>query len=131
MRMQKHVTLLGALFIAYHTIGFIVGVVIMALLSTVGCLTRDPQALTILTAIGVGLGSFLIVLSIPGLIAGIGLLRRAGWSRILALIVGALDLLDIPLGTALGAYCLWVLMHDETQEVLGRASSEGSVEGSV
>ena len=117
MRMQKHVTLLGALFIAYHIIGLLVGLGMMTVLSAVGCATRDPQAMAILSAIGVGFGTFLIVLSVPGLIAGVGLLRRAGWARILALIVGAFDLIKIPFGTALGVYCFWVLLQDETLEV--------------
>ena len=117
MRMQKHVTLLGALFIAYHILGLIVGVIIMTVLSTIGCLTGDPQAIAVLSAIGVGVGTFLIVLSVPGLVAGIGLLRRAGWARILALIVGAFDLIDIPFGTALGVYSFWVLLQDDTLQV--------------
>jgi hypothetical protein len=112
--MQKHVTLLGALFIAYHILGLIVGIVIMAVLSSVGCLTGDPTAMTILMAVGVGIGTFLIVMSIPGLVAGIWLLRRRPWARMLTLIVGAFDLIDIPLGTALGVYSFWVLLHDDT-----------------
>ncbi|MFH1689884.1 MAG: hypothetical protein ABIE42_06560 [Candidatus Eisenbacteria bacterium] len=120
MRMQKHVTLLGVLFIAYHVLGLIVGIFIMALLSTIGCLTHDPQAVAILTTIGVGIGMFLVVLSVPGLIAGIGLLRRKSWSRILSLIVGAFDLIDIPFGTALGAYSFWVLLQDDTLQVFGQ-----------
>ena len=114
MGMQKHVTLLGALFIAYHVLGLIVGIVIMAVLSTIGCLTHDPQVVAILTAVGVGIGTFLIVLSIPGLVAGIWLLKRRPWARMLTLIVGAFDLIDIPFGTALGVYSFWVLLHDDT-----------------
>jgi hypothetical protein len=129
MRMQKHVTLLGALFIAYHVIGLIVGTVIMVLLSSIGVLTHDPQAMAILSAVGVGIGTFLIVLSIPGLIAGIGLLRGQRWSRILALIIGALDLLDIPLGTALGVYCFWVLLQDDTLEVFDGPKPQVTTEG--
>ena len=117
VNMDKHVTLLGVLFIAYHVLGLIVGIVIMTVLSTIGCLTNDPQAVAILTAVGVGLGTFLIVLSVPGLIAGIALLMRRRWARILALIVGAFDLIDIPFGTALGIYSFWVLLHDDTIRV--------------
>jgi hypothetical protein len=121
MRMQKHVTLLGALFIGYHILGLIVGIAGMTVLSAIGCATRDPQAMAILSTIGVILGTFLIVLSVPGLIAGIGLLRRAGWARILALIVGAFDLIKIPFGTALGVYCFWVLLQDDTMQVFGKS----------
>ncbi|MEA3409752.1 MAG: hypothetical protein U9Q95_05340, partial [Candidatus Eisenbacteria bacterium] len=107
----------GVLFIAYHILGLVVGFVIMGVLSSVGCLTGDPTAMTILTAIGVGIGTFLIVLSVPGIIAGIALLMRRRWARILALIVGAFDLIDIPFGTALGIYSFWVLLHDDTIRV--------------
>ena len=117
VNMDKHVTLLGVLFIAYHVLGLVVGFIIMGVLSSVGCLTGDPTAMTILTAVGVGLGTFLIVLSVPGLIAGIALLMRRRWARILALIVGAFDLIDIPFGTALGIYSFWVLLHDDTIRV--------------
>ncbi len=112
--MDKHLTLLGVLFIAYHILGLVVGFVIMGVLSSVACLTSDPTAMTILTAVGVGLGTFLIVLSVPGLIAGIALLMRRRWARILALLVGAFALIAIPFGTALGIYSFWVLLHDDT-----------------
>ena len=117
MNMDKHVTLLGVLFIAYHVLGLVVGFVIMGVLSSIGCLTGDPAAMTVLTAVGVGIGTFLIVLSVPGLIAGIALLMHRGGARILALIVGAFDLIDIPFGTALGIYSFWVLLHDDTIRV--------------
>jgi len=38
----------------------------------------------------------------------------AGWSwgRPVVLVLGVLDLLDIPFGTALGIYTLWALLHE-------------------
>jgi len=126
MRMQKHVTLLGALFIAYHVLGLIAGIVIMVVLPAIGCLAHDAEAVAILGAIGVAVGVFLIVLSVPGLVAGIGLLRGKSWSRILALIVGAFDLLDIPFGTGLGVYCFWVLLQDDTMQVFEQAEAKSS-----
>ena len=128
--MEKHVTLLGVLFIAYHVLGLVVGFIIMGVLSSVGCLTGDPTAMTILTAVGVGLGTFLIVLSVPGLIAGIALLMRRRWARILGLIVGAFDLIDIPFGTALGIYSFWVLLHDDTIRVLDANRTPSATVGS-
>jgi hypothetical protein len=125
--MQKHVTLLGALFIGYNVIGLVAGTAVVALFSAVSQMVRDPQAAVVLTAFAVSIGTFLIVLSVPGLVAGIGLLRGAGWARVLALIVGAFDLLRIPLGTALGIYTLWVLLQDETIQLFGkRGESAGA-----
>ena len=124
MRMQKHITLLGALFIAYHALGLLIGIFIMTLLSMIGCLTRDPQAVAILTTVGVIIGTFLVVLSVPGIIAGIGVLKRRGWARILALIVGAFDLIDIPLGTALGVYSFWTLLQDDTIQIFVQGDTQ-------
>jgi zinc-ribbon domain len=57
---------------------------------------------------GVGLG--VILLGAVGLAAAWGLWQRAGWARVLALILGIIALFHFPLGTALGIYTLWVLL---------------------
>lgn len=41
---------------------------------------------------------------------GIGLLRRAGWARMLAIVAAFLTLIKLPFGTALAIYTLWVLL---------------------
>ena len=71
-------------------------------------------------AVGVAIAGFLIVLSLPGIIAGLGLLKFRPWARILAIIVGALHLLSFPLGTALGVYTLVVLLNNEAPAVFGQ-----------
>lgn len=53
-----------------------------------------------------------------GIIGGIGLLQRKKWGRILILIVAALDLPLFPTGTALSVYSFWVLIQQETEELL-------------
>ena len=115
--MNKHITLLGVFHIVYHALGLFVGLGIFALLSMIGCASGDPEAAVILPIVGTFVAVLLIGLSAPGVIAGIWLLRRRGWARILAMIVGGLGLMDIPLGTALGAYTFWVLMQDDSVEL--------------
>jgi len=46
--------------------------------------------------------------------AGWGLLQRAPWARLLALILAFLALFNVPFGTAIGVYTLWVLLPDES-----------------
>lgn len=41
---------------------------------------------------------------------GIGLLRRASWARMLAIVVAFISLIKLPFGTALAIYTLWVLL---------------------
>jgi hypothetical protein len=50
-----------------------------------------------------------------GLITGWGLLQRQPWARMLALVMGLLSLVDIPFGTAVGIYTLWVLAPSESE----------------
>ena len=56
-----------------------------------------------------GIGSVFMISAIAGAIAGWGLLDRRPWARTLAIVLGVLALFDIPFGTALGIYTLWVL----------------------
>jgi hypothetical protein len=112
--MQKHVELLAILRIVYSAIGLLIGVVIFVLLPGIGWASGDPTALKVLQIIGSVLGGFLIVFSIPGIIAGVGLLKLRPWARILTIILACLDIFSIPIGTALGVYSFWVLMNDKT-----------------
>jgi urea transporter len=57
-----------------------------------------------------GIGVLIAGVSIAGLIAGIGLMAHSPWARMLAIVVGCINLIHFPLGTALGIYTLWVLV---------------------
>ena len=60
----------------------------------------------------------LLVLSLPGLIIGFGLVQLRPWARIAGIILSALDLVSVPpFGTALGIYGLWVLLNRETEQM--------------
>lgn len=75
--------------------------------------------MVITTSIGTMLAIFFLVLSIPQIVAGIGLLRHAAWARILALVLGVLHLFNIPFGTIVGIYTIWVLMDDRAAALFG------------
>lgn len=53
-----------------------------------------------------------LVIALPSLIAGWGLLNNRGWAMTLALIVGCLRLFSFPIGTAIGIYTIWVYVED-------------------
>lgn len=50
-----------------------------------------------------------------GVIAGVGILQRADWSRMLAIVVGIISLISFPFGTAIGIYTLWVLLSPNAE----------------
>jgi hypothetical protein len=53
-------------------------------------------------------------LSTLGLIGGIGLFGYKPWARYIVIVVSALGLLNIPIGTLKGVYFLWVLLQNDT-----------------
>ena len=67
---------------------------------------------SLLSAIGM---CFLVIAGV-GIAAGSGLLMRQSWARMLTIVFGAISLIDIPLGTALGIYTLWVLLPAESEQ---------------
>lgn len=114
-KLHLHVTILGWLFVVTGFLAVASGALIAYALVTVSevVLINDPVAYGMTVNSGVGIGIFLALLSIPSIVAGAGLLARQSWARALALIVGTLRMINVPLGTALGIYTLWVLLRDE------------------
>ena len=112
--MEKHVTLLGVLYIIYNFITLFVAAIVILVFAGTAVLSGDEEAVTILSIVGTAVVILLLILSVPGIVGGIGLLQRREWARILVLILAVLNLFSVPLGTALGIYSFWVLLHHDT-----------------
>ena len=52
------------------------------------------------------------ILAPPSLLCAWGLRRRRNWARWLGIFLGALAIVQVPVGTFLGAYVLWVLLSE-------------------
>ena len=65
------------------------------------------------SAVGTAVATLIGILSVPGLIAAYGLSKRRNWGRYFALILGAMNVFNLPFGTALAVYTFWVLTQDE------------------
>ena len=116
-QMEKHLNALGALHIAYSVLDILTAIIVFTFVVGGGLLSGDEDAIAITSVVGTAISSFLILLAIPGIIGGIGLIKRRKWSRYVVLALGFLVLLSIPLGTLLGIYTIWVLMKDETDSL--------------
>lgn len=122
--MDKHVTALGVLYIVFSALRIIAAITLYIVLIGVGLISEDPEAMQILATVGTVISFVLFFCSIPGIIGGIGLLNRQGWARILVIILGFLKLLNIPIGTALGIYTIWVLFNKETEKLFSAEKSK-------
>lgn len=111
-QLHPHVLAVAWLNIATNAILLLVGVCGFLFLVSIGLITSDPIAMSVLGIIGSVAVLFFGVLAVPGMLAGLGLLRRARWGQILGIIVGFLSLINFPIGTFIGIYTLWVLLQN-------------------
>lgn len=111
--MEKHINIVATIQIIFSILGFFVGVLGFFVLQVIGEISGDHDAHLVLSIIGTVALIFFAVLSIPGFIAGLGLLKRKEWARVLSLILSVLDLFNFPIGTAIGIYTIWVLSNKE------------------
>ena len=118
--MQQHITILGWLYIVFGALGVLLALFVFAVMGGVGLLSNDAGGAVLMSGIGFFVAAVIAVLSLPSLIAGWGLLNRKSWSRILAIVIGALNLLGFPVGTAIGIYTIWALTQAESQRLLSR-----------
>jgi hypothetical protein len=124
--MRDHVRILAYLHIVFGGLGTIAAVVVLVVFGGIAGIVGatnpgDPDALHIavpvLGVVGLVISGFVLLLSLPGVITGFGLLKFRPWARMLGIVLSALDLPGVPIGTALGVYGLWVLLQPETERL--------------
>lgn len=112
--MKKHVTLVAALQIGFSTLGILGGLIVFFALNFVCSYVADVDvAGAILKFLAISLPLIMLIVSLLGLLGGIGLLNFRKWARVLVLVIAAIGCLNFPLGTLKGVYSIWVLMQDE------------------
>jgi hypothetical protein len=120
-RIQEHVRLLSIFWFAFSAIEVIGGLILLVLANTLFAHLNEfgqvPPPRMFLHALFTVLGLLVLAKSAAGFFAGWGLLNREPWGRALALVLGFIALLNLPFGTALGVYTLWVLLpaNSETE----------------
>ncbi len=123
--METHVRILGILNLVLGGLGTLGALAVLVLFGgiagfvgvTGGMHEAARIAAPILGFIGVVLTFLILALSLPCLIVGYGLLNYRPWARLIGIVVSALNILNVPLGTALGVYGLWVLLNPETERL--------------
>jgi hypothetical protein len=111
-RIAGHVRLLGIFWLALSALRLIPGLFLLAL---GGARLFPPDVPPFVHAILPAIGMAFLILAAIGIVTGCGLLARQSWARMLAIIFGAFSLIDIPFGTAIGVYTLWVLLPAESE----------------
>jgi len=116
-RLERHLHALGILWMVVGGLFLIPAAGLMVFGQGIRLVVHDQDAwpgfFPVLVYIA---GSSLLILAAGGVCVGLGLMQRAPWARMAAIVLGVLALLHPPFGTALGIYTLWVLMGDSHGE---------------
>jgi len=124
--MAQHVKILAVLHIVFSALGILAGIIALLVFGGLAGLIHVSDIYpseqnffgsALLGSIGGLIFLFILALSLPGLIGGIGLLQFKPWARILMIVISALDLMGFPFHTALGIYGLWVLLNRDTERL--------------
>ena len=118
--MDAHVKVLGWLNVILGGLGVLISFAILGGIVAVSSIfgIGGEEALLpihIIAIVGGIVTLFTLLLSLPGLLLGYGLLNFRPWARILGLVLSGLSLFHVPIGTALAIYSFWVLLKPETE----------------
>jgi len=118
-RVAEHVRLLGILWLALGALSAVGGVVLYILANTLFVRLPEmsggpPGATSWLHPFLSVIAILVVVKAAVSFLAGWGLLQREPWARMVAIVLAFISLFNIPFGTALGIYTLWVLLPAES-----------------
>jgi hypothetical protein len=125
---ELHVKILGGLCIALGIMAGIAALLVLVIFGGLAAVTGadgDPDAPAFIAMFGLmgTIGFVLMMLvSIPTVIAGFGLLNFRPWAQTLTIVIAVLNLFSFPFGTAIGIYGLWVLLNARTKPLFKTAS---------
>lgn len=117
-----HVDFLGVLFIVWGLLTTVIGLSTLALgvgaAALIAASDRPASFAASFTAAAfTSLAIIAILWGLAHVAVGLPLRKRRHWSRLGAMVLGSIDLILLPYGTALGIYALWVLIRQDAKRL--------------
>ena len=108
---DQHKKILGILYVVFSSLNIVIVLLFTAIASTVIPFHVDErEALLVIDIVKYALLTLTLVLTVPSLIAGIGLLYKKDWALTLAFIIGIIGLLGFPIWTFIGIYSIVIFI---------------------
>jgi len=126
-RMKKHVSVAAILQIVFGSLDVIAALAIAFAFGFVDQFVDDPTAIKVLGLVGTPLIVLFLMIGGAMIAGGIGLLSCKPWARVLTLVMAALGLLNIPIGTLKGVYIIWALVQTETVSLFDKGCPKSPV----
>lgn len=117
--MEKHINVVAALQIGLSIFNLLIALLIFTIFKLVIGFVDDQNGEMVLSIIANVIAIAFIVLSVPGILAGLGLYKRQEWARILTLVLSVIEIFSFPFGTAIGIYSIWALIQPESIAAFG------------
>jgi hypothetical protein len=124
-----HVKVLGWLVIAHAALTAFIGLVVMVggpvlqrfIMANPQVFDNPadappPEAIAALGPVAFLIGVGILLIAMPSIAAGVGLLHYRNWGRILTIVLSVLRLLEFPFGTATAVYSFWVLLSQDGRD---------------
>ena len=122
--MPAHVDLIGLLFIVWGVLTALIGVSTLmlgigavALLASASRSGGGEMAAGLTAVAFTALAIIAMIWGVAHVMVGVPLRRHRPSARLIALMLGSVDLVLVPYGTALGIYAMWVLLHEDSKKL--------------
>lgn len=112
--MDRHVRNLGNLSIAFGIVATIIPLFLLIFYGGFGSMYDSAEDRFTVSLI---IGSLIthLILGAPMIFAGVAIRKFQNWARSAMIVLCAVNLLNVPFGSLLGIYGLWVLLTPETE----------------
>lgn len=135
-RVADHIQILGVLWIVYSMVQLIGAVIVFMVANTLlphfasipppPGTHMPPGAFSFIQPLITFISILLLGKALLAASAGIGLLQKQSWGRMVALVIAFVALINIPFGTGVGIYTLWVLLPSNGQQDYAKISSSSA-----
>jgi hypothetical protein len=120
-RVERHRQILAVLWLVLGLLGLLGGWLLLVLAQAQpwrfggGAENMPPFAPRMVTQLFLGLGGLFLAVAALRIVAAVGLFAVQSWARVLTIVMAIVSLIEIPIGTAVGIYTLWVLVPRQAE----------------
>lgn len=115
--MEHHVRVVGVLYIAVGAISGLAAIFQLLFFGGAPVLAAFLSIYNVVASVWLWAALLLIV---PSIITGLALIALRDWARGAGIVLAVFQMINLPLGTALGFYALWVLFSEQADMLFTR-----------
>jgi hypothetical protein len=113
MKANEHINLVAILHVAWSVLLMLASGLVFVVLGTGGLFAQQDEAAYIAIAVAMFISTMLVIVGLAGIVGAYGLFKRQRWARFTIMVLSAIWLIKIPIGTALGIYSFYALTREE------------------